>query len=115
MFEGRIAGWNAAKTLVSEPLKEFKTVPFFWTMQFGKSIRFVGSLADGFEGIHCVGNPEEFKFEAYYYGKGGDTIVAVATMAADPIAAHCKLLYEVGKMPDLQYIKSGGSVLNIKP
>jgi len=65
-YLGRVAGWNAAKCLLSESFKPFDTVPFFWTMQYGKSIRVVGSLAEGFEKFHLRGNPDELKFEIYY-------------------------------------------------
>ena len=39
----------------------------------------------------------------------------MATLASDPIAAHCKLLYEASRMPKVDYILDGKSVLDIKP
>ncbi|XP_059475365.1 apoptosis-inducing factor 3 isoform X2 [Neocloeon triangulifer] len=86
-FHGKIAGRNLAALLAGRP-QEFTpldAVPFFWTMLFGKSIRYAG-YGHGFEEIHMVGDPSALQFEAYYL-KGGEA-VAIATLNADPVAAQ---------------------------
>lgn len=108
--QGRIAGHNAA---ISDAPKAYQTAPFFWTMQYGKSLRFVGSLAEGGHSVFIKGDPLEYIFEAYYHRDG--EIVAVATMGADPLAAHVKLLMEASKMPDIEYVQKGNSILDIMP
>lgn len=107
-----MAGNNAAIETEQDLIK-FKSVPFFWTMQYGKSLRFVGSTKDNFDDIYIRGTPESFVFEAFFHKNG--RIVAVATMGMDPVAAHASLLFASKRMPDLDYLKSDGSLLSIKP
>ena len=38
------AGLTAARNMLGKK-EEINTVPFFWTMQFGKSVRYAGKLA----------------------------------------------------------------------
>ena len=78
---GRIAALNIA----SSERKPLKSVPFFWTMQFGKSIRFSGHAPDGFDEIVYEGDVKDGKFIAYYLKN--DIVMAVATLGRDPVAA----------------------------
>ena len=61
------------------------SVPFFWTVQFGVSIRFSG-YNEGCDDVIIRGSLEEQKFAAYYVKN--DVVVAVATMKMDPVAAR---------------------------
>ena len=61
-----------------------RSVPFFWTVQFGVSIRYSGYSAN-FDDIVVRGDLEGKKFVAYYVNN--DVVVAVATMKMDPVAA----------------------------
>ena len=69
---------------VTSTASPVKSVPFFWTVQFGVSIRYSGYGA-GSDSTEIRGSLEERKFAAYYIKNG--VVVAVATMKADPIAA----------------------------
>ena len=60
LFTGRIAALN----MVGKPT-EVKSVPFFWTVQFGKSIRYTG-FGLGYDDIVIHGDLDELKFIAYY-------------------------------------------------
>lgn len=60
------------------------SVPFFWTVQFGVSIRYSGYGANH-DDVVIRGNLEEEKFVAYYVKN--DVVVAVGTMKSDPLAA----------------------------
>ena len=62
-----------------------KTVPFFWTVQFGKSLRYAGSAPDGYDDIKYNGNLQDGKYAAFYMKN--DIAVAVATLGMDPVAA----------------------------
>ena len=62
-----------------------KTVPFFWTVQFGKSLRYAGSAPDGYDDIKYNGNLQDGKCVAFYMKN--DIAVAVATLGMDPVAA----------------------------
>ncbi len=107
--QGRIAGYNVAR---SSAFLNYSTIPFFWTMQYSQSLRFVGSIADGADRKIFRGDPKACDFEVYYVFDC--KIVAVATMNRDPLAAYCKLLLEKDSMPSPEYILSGNSVYEIK-
>ncbi|EER11823.1 disulfide oxidoreductase, putative [Perkinsus marinus ATCC 50983] len=94
---GRIAGANMAGKF-----RPYNTVPYFWTMIFGKSLRYVGSTGgkDGsnfFDNVIIEGDFKESRFVAYYCR--GDHILAVATVGSDPVAVACGELMKRGLMP----------------
>ncbi|KAF4757678.1 Apoptosis-inducing factor 3, partial [Perkinsus olseni] len=94
---GRIAGANMAGKF-----RPYTTVPYFWTMIFGKSLRYVGSTGgkDGsnfFDNVIIEGDFKESRFVAYYCR--GDHILAVATVGSDPVAVACGELMKRGMMP----------------
>ncbi|KAI8507482.1 Apoptosis-inducing factor 3 [Branchiostoma belcheri] len=64
---------------------EFNSVPFFWTMQYGKSLRYAGHGA-GFEDVVIEGSLDDMQFVAYYLK--GDNVLAVASMNRDPVVAQ---------------------------
>ena len=77
---GRYTNVNGSSS--SGPIK---SVPFFWTVQFGVSIRYAGYGA-GFDQVEIRGSLDDQKFVAYYVK--GDVVIAVATMKRDPVAAQ---------------------------
>ncbi len=77
---GRIVGLN----LASEVKQPLKTVPFFWTVQYGKSIRYAGFAPD-FDDIIYDGNVSDGAFVAYFCKN--NTVEAVASLNRDPAAA----------------------------
>ncbi|CAK8671079.1 unnamed protein product [Clavelina lepadiformis] len=94
---GRIAAMDIAESLrrtkrpyhaaisTNHSGRPIKSVPFFWTVQFGSSIRYTGYGA-GFNDVIISGSLDERKFAAYYFKN--DVVVAVATIMADPLAAQ---------------------------
>ncbi|EDO47566.1 predicted protein, partial [Nematostella vectensis] len=76
-------GMTAARNMLGKK-ERLHTVPFFWTMMCGKSVRYAGH-AHHFDDVIIDGNLEEFKFVAYFVK--GEKVQAVATMGRDPVAA----------------------------
>ena len=65
--QGRIAGYNMAANSVDE-MKPYNSVPFFFTNQYGKSLRYTGSAHGGYDSVHIDGDleAEQLNFAAYY-------------------------------------------------
>ena len=78
---GRLVGLN----IHQEKKQSLKTVPFFWTVQYGQSLRYAG-FAPHFDDIIYEGDVAAGSFTAYYCL--GEKVMAVATLAHDPKAAH---------------------------
>jgi len=99
-YQGRIAALNMVgkKSSVS-------SIPYFWTTQYGKSIRYCGH-ALSWDEIHFEGSLEELKFVGYYIKN--DTVVAAVSLGMDPIVSAVVELMHAGKMPSGKEIKSGG-------
>ena len=57
---GRIAGLNIAGKAT-----DVHSVPYFWTVQYGKSIRYTG-YGPGYDDVVVHGDMDEGKFLAYY-------------------------------------------------
>lgn len=87
-MHGRIAALNMMDKKV--PLK---TVPFFWTMLFGKGYRYAGH--GRYDDIIYNGNVEEHKFVAYYLKD--DKVIAISSCGLDPIVSQFAELLHQGK------------------
>jgi NADPH-dependent 2,4-dienoyl-CoA reductase/sulfur reductase-like enzyme/nitrite reductase/ring-hydroxylating ferredoxin subunit len=106
---GKAAGRNMVlASKGAEHLIPYSTVPFFWTLNFGKGVRYVGHAASWDE---IIFDKEEnglevdtLKFVAYYVKN--NTVVAVATVARDPMATRCAEFMKWGKMPSPDTIKA---------
>ncbi|WP_247232757.1 FAD-dependent oxidoreductase [Telluribacter sp. SYSU D00476] len=89
--QGRIAGKNMAGAG-----QLYDTVPFFWTNQQGRSLRYVGYVED-YDDVLISGSLQEDKFLAYYIKY--NQIKAVLGLGHDAdIAAIQELMYN-GSMP----------------
>ncbi|XP_003386312.1 PREDICTED: apoptosis-inducing factor 3-like [Amphimedon queenslandica] len=88
---GHIAGRNMAGKEES-----FNSIPYFWTVLFGKSLRYCG-FALSWDEIIYNGNPEELKFAAYFVKD--DKVMAVCSLAMDPVVSTSAELMYQGKMP----------------
>ncbi|XP_077467617.1 apoptosis inducing factor mitochondria associated 4 [Stigmatopora argus] len=86
---GRVAALN----MLNIPTK-IESVPFFWTVLLGKSIRYAG-YGEGYTEIVFKGKLEERKFLAFYIKD--DTVVAVASLMFDPAVAHLAELMAAGQ------------------
>ncbi|KAG2182084.1 hypothetical protein INT43_007011 [Umbelopsis isabellina] len=102
---GRTVALNIAKGP-----KEFTHVPYFWTAQHGKSIRYAGFAKD-FDDVIIEGDLKELSFAAYY--AQGEEILAIASLNKDPVVTYCAELLRIGKMPKASDIRNGVNPLDI--
>lgn len=94
--QGMVAGANMAGKK-----KTFDKVPFFWTMQHGKNIRYVGNTQD-FDDIIYHGKVEGMEFLAFYVK--GRNVEAVLGMNKDADLAAIELLMQHNRMPEATLI-----------
>ncbi|XP_034461241.1 apoptosis inducing factor mitochondria associated 4 isoform X2 [Hippoglossus hippoglossus] len=87
---GRVAALNMLK----KPT-EIKSVPFFWTVLLGKSIRYTG-YGEGYTEIIFKGKVEERKFLAFYIKD--EVVVAAASLMFDPAVARLAELMATGQV-----------------
>jgi len=80
------------------------SVPFFWTTQYGKSIRYCG-YAFQYDEIIFEGNVEELKFIGYYVKN--DKVLAAVAINMDPIISAVAELMAANKMPTVKELKVG--------
>lgn len=100
--QGRVAGRNMAAAAIGASGEAFATVPFFWSMQFGTSMRHSG-FAQGWTEVVVAGDRQARKFAAFYLR--GDETVAVTTIGADPCSATVAELLRRGEMPEASLIQ----------
>lgn len=79
-LHGKIAALN-----MCSKNEKLKAVPFFWTMVFGRSIRYTGHGRP--KETIIEGSLEDMKFVAFYIGED-DKVIAVSTCGRDPIASQ---------------------------
>jgi len=103
--QGRIA----AKNMLGKELS-YHHVPYFWTAQYGKSLRYCG-FAHHYTDIVIQGSLEEQTFIGYYID--GEEIVAICSMGKDPIVSHASELFRLGLMPPVSFIREGKDLLSI--
>ncbi|XP_070826329.1 apoptosis-inducing factor 3-like isoform X2 [Chaetodon trifascialis] len=87
---GRVAALNMLK----KPTK-IESVPFFWTVLLGKSIRYTG-YGEGYTEIIFKGKVEERKFLAFYIKD--EVVVAAASLMFDPAVARVAELMATGQI-----------------
>ncbi|XP_067650688.1 apoptosis-inducing factor 3-like isoform X2 [Haliotis asinina] len=68
---------------------EVRSVPYFWTVQYGKSVRYTG-YGPGYDDVIVHGDLDAPKFVAFY--TKGERVVAVASLAFDPIVSQAAQL-----------------------
>ncbi|RUP51356.1 hypothetical protein BC936DRAFT_148571 [Jimgerdemannia flammicorona] len=91
--------------------KTFDKVPYFWTAQHGKSIRYTG-YASSFDDVIIQGSTEELSFVAFYVR--GEKVVAVLSLNKDPVVSHSNELLRHNKYPTATDLRNGKNVLDIK-
>jgi len=96
-IQGRIAALN----MVGKPTP-IQNVPFFWTTQYGKTIRYCGHALQ-FDDLIIDGNLEEMNFLAIYTHK--DVVVAVAGVGRDQVVASIAELLAAKQMPSSTELK----------
>jgi NADPH-dependent 2,4-dienoyl-CoA reductase/sulfur reductase-like enzyme len=105
---GKLAGSNMTREEQhTQPRTAYSTVPFFWTLNFGKGVRYVGHATSWDEIIFDMEpnglEVDTLKFVAYYVKI--NAVVAVATVARDPMATRCAEFMKWKKMPSPEAIK----------
>ncbi|KAJ2942888.1 hypothetical protein O0L34_g15077 [Tuta absoluta] len=88
-YHGRVAALNILKK--ETPLK---TVPYFWTMLFGKSIRYAGCGKPASSMV--VGDIAELKFVIFAFDDK-DNVISVASCMRDPVVSQFAELLHQGK------------------
>ncbi|MDO7874886.1 FAD-dependent oxidoreductase [Hymenobacter sp. ASUV-10] len=88
-------GQLAARNMLGQREK-LTAAPFFWTQQFGKSLRYAGH-ADKWDDIMYHGEVAKQKFLAFYVQRG--RIVAVAGMGRDADMIYITELLGQGRLP----------------
>uniref|UniRef100_A0A1D1ZKH5 Putative flavoprotein C26F1.14C n=1 Tax=Anthurium amnicola TaxID=1678845 RepID=A0A1D1ZKH5_9ARAE len=103
-------GRAAADAITSKKITPFKRIPYFWSNQLNKGLRYCG-YASSFDDVIVQGSLEEMKFAAFY--ARGDKIVAVASISVDPLVSHCSELLRLGKFPTATEIRNGLDPLTV--
>ncbi|KAI1908129.1 Apoptosis-inducing factor 1 [Ophidiomyces ophidiicola] len=109
---GRSVGFTLANALASPP-KDFRPKPFipiFWSA-LGQQLRYCGNTMNGWDDVIITGDPDNFKFAAFY--TLGDTIVASASMNMDPLNSKCAELMRRGNMPGKRDLQRGVDILGL--
>lgn len=88
-YHARIAAVNMCGSV-----KKAAAVPFFFTMVFGKGIRYAGH--GSYTDVIIDGSLEDLSFIAYFINHA-DTVTAVASCGRDPIVAQFAELISQGK------------------
>eukprot|EP01129_Flabellula_baltica_P015527 TRINITY_DN7945_c0_g1_i1.p1 TRINITY_DN7945_c0_g1~~TRINITY_DN7945_c0_g1_i1.p1 ORF type:complete len:529 (+),score=149.29 TRINITY_DN7945_c0_g1_i1:127-1713(+) len=94
--QGKIAGINMANEANVKSIKEH--IPFFWTAQIGKSIRYAGHAFEYDEVLVDSANEidnENPVFAAYYIRDG--IALAICTLGRDPLAAEFSQKMKAGQ------------------
>ena len=100
-------GRVAAKNVLGQNVP-FDSIPFFWTMFQGKSVRYCGHAAT-WDDIIIEGNPQEYNFVAHFVKAG--KVVAVAAMTPEPTVAKAAELLYSGKMYTPEEIRNTPGLL----
>uniref|UniRef100_A0A3Q2CUK4 AIF family member 3 n=1 Tax=Cyprinodon variegatus TaxID=28743 RepID=A0A3Q2CUK4_CYPVA len=98
-----VHGRVAALSMIGRP-SEFKTVPYFWSAMFGKTIRYAG-YGDGFDDVIIQGDLDELRFVAFY--TRSEEVVAVASMNYDPIVSRVAEVLGSGKTIKKRDVETG--------
>ncbi len=100
---GRVAARNMAGQVV-----EYEGVPFFWSGQFGTSLRYVGHAEDWDE-VFIDGDLDEKRFIAYYLRDG--EVLAAAGVGRDRAMAALHALMLAGDTPTASEVKGDVDLL----
>ena len=86
--------------------------PFFWTVLFGKSVRYAGH-ATSFEEVVIDGDVSSGVWAAFYLR--ADKVLAVATMGRDPYASQAAELMQAGRMPSAADVRAAKGKIDLAP
>lgn len=111
-------GMIAAETILKQgndaiEIRPFdERLPFFWTQQFGKSLRYIGH-AETTEHAILRGNPNELNYVEFYFNEDSDAakVVAASGLAHDQDIIAIGELIRLGHAPTRAQIKDGLDVV----
>uniref|UniRef100_T1GDU2 FAD/NAD(P)-binding domain-containing protein n=1 Tax=Megaselia scalaris TaxID=36166 RepID=T1GDU2_MEGSC len=75
-YHGKMAAWNMIGEKDEESLK-IKTVPFFWSMLFGKSFKYSG-----------FGISENVRIHGIFYFDENEKVIGISSCGKDPVVAQ---------------------------
>jgi apoptosis-inducing factor 3 len=113
--QGRLTAQNIVSLSTGKDktaLTPFETIPYFWTVQYGKSVRYCGH-AESFDDVVVQGSTDAGKlaFVAFYVRKG--VVLAVASVGKDPVVSYASELLRLGLMPSADELKAGKDILSV--
>jgi len=114
----RIEHWNVAQNsgraaaahIIDKNARLKPFIPIFWSA-LGAQLRYCGNSSTGFDDVVIQGQPDQFKFAAFY--TKGEEVVAVATMQKDPVMSQSSELMRRGVMPKKAELEKGVDVLTV--
>lgn len=110
--QARVAAQNISSIVAGGPGDaKFEHVPYFWSAQYGKSLRYAGH-AHSFDDVVLRGGNFEEGFEAYFVK--GDKVLAVSSLARDPVTSKAAELMRLGLMPSAKEIRDGVDLRGIE-
>ncbi|XP_018024124.1 apoptosis-inducing factor 3 [Hyalella azteca] len=110
-YHGYVAAHNLLSSLTNTRLRPVKTVPMFWTVLQGKSLRYAG-YGGSYDDVIVTGDLEGLAFLAYYLEN--DVVVALASMGKDPaVARFAEHLRNGGTLTREQVEEDGDVALNL--
>ncbi|XP_060554576.1 apoptosis-inducing factor 3-like isoform X1 [Ruditapes philippinarum] len=95
-------GRTAAYSIMGKK-QPIRSVPYFWTVQYGKSVRYTG-YGPGYDDVVVHGDLDDMKFVAFY--TKGEDVVAVASLNFDPIVSQAAEMFQAGKKISKSEIKT---------
>ncbi|KAI8850245.1 hypothetical protein BC829DRAFT_442289 [Chytridium lagenaria] len=96
--QGRVAARNIAELAAGRRCdRKFVQVPYFWTVQYGKSIRYSGK--------YRCGQPFLCRLLRPWW-----QVLAVASVAKDPVVSHASELLRVDRMPSIAELRNGKDI-----
>lgn len=114
--QGRLAARNMLAEGAGRAPAPYAVVPFFWTVLFGKPLRYAGHALDTsgvvVQGRMEGGAPEEARFAAFFV-VGGEVAAFMSFDEGAPLAAAAVELLRLGKMPPPSAIKAGKEILDL--